>query len=116
LALGIELPEPVDGGHALVIGIAVILREIATATSCPRLTAPLSRGNSRRIFDEPGGIAHQRFQQGGLAGAVAAHESDLFSARDAGENADYFQAIVRFLDAANSSGWRPEARFMSNRM
>jgi len=85
IGAGIELPEPVDGGHTFGDRIAVILREVPDGDFVsPDYRAAIDGKFAIGIFDEPGGIAHNDFSRWS-AGTVAAHESDLFAARDAGE-------------------------------
>ncbi len=99
----IELPEPLDGGHALGDGFAVVLRKVADGHFvAPAHFAAVDGEAAVGVFDEAGAVADERFQQRGFAGAVAAHESDFFSADDArGKTRNHLQAIVGFFDAAN---------------
>ena len=87
---------------ALLDGFGVVLREVtdghfvAPATRCRRRSGIAGLDRSMK----PGAIANQRLQQRGLAGAVAAHERDLFAARHArGERLNHFHAVVRLRDA-----------------
>ena len=79
--LRIELVQPLDGGHAVGDGIGVVLREIADGDFvAPHDDAAIEREIAVGIVDVAGGVADQRFQQSGLAGAVASHQRDLLAA------------------------------------
>src|SRR5207249_2886562 len=68
---GIKLPEPFKSGHALRDGIAVILGEIADGDFVPPADFPAVDWKLfLAVFNEPRRVAHQRFEQSGLASAV----------------------------------------------
>ena len=66
----------------------------------PRYRAGVDRELPFRVIDEAGRIADQRLQHGGLTGAVASDQRDLFSAADTGgEFLDDRHAVVGFRRA-----------------
>ena len=85
----------------LTIDVGVILREISDGDVVPpHDRAAVDRKLPVGIVDEAGRVADQRFQQRGLARAVAADQRDFFAALDIGrERLDHFHAVVGFRDA-----------------
>ena len=82
--LRVELPEPLHRRHALafVNGVAEILREIANRDfMAPDDIPGIDRELPLRLADKLARVVDQRFQHGGLAGAVAACQRYLFAPR-----------------------------------
>ena len=85
--LRLVLPEPLHGGDAfaLVDGVAKILGEIADSNFvAPDDVAGIDGEGLLGAGNELTGIADQRLQHGGFAGAIASDQGDFFAAGHAG--------------------------------
>ena len=82
---GVPAMQPLGDGEAVLDGCADVLREVADL----RLVAPEDGAGVEREFlvGEAGIVGQQALEQGGLAGAVAAHEADFFAAQHVGGEA-----------------------------
>ena len=114
--VGIELMQPLDGGHPFLDRSRLILRKISDRDFVPprelsRVEVDRRRGHARRV-------AQQRLQHRRLAGAVAADEHDFLAAVDDGvESGNDLQGRRRLSSGpSNSSATFPDGRFIVNLM
>ena len=90
---GIPVVQPLGHRQAVFDGRAHVLRKVAHL----RLVAPEDRaGVERKVFvGEAGIVGQQALEQRGLAGAVAAHQADLFAAQHVGgKSVDHLRFAV----------------------
>ncbi len=85
--------EPLGNREAVLDGRAHILWKVANL----RFVSPEDGARVERefLFGEAGIVCQQAFEQGGFAGAVAAHETDFFAAQNiCGESVDDLVVVV----------------------
>ena len=85
--MGVGLPamEPLGDGEAVLDGCAYVLGEVADLG----FVAPEDGAGVELevLVGEAGIVGEQALEEGGFAGAVAAHEADFFAAEDVGGEA-----------------------------